>query len=158
MREAGMIQSLAALTQRARPTLREYRSLMKAFVRSLYLVPRYRQDFAQVEAFCLFIGYPRSGHSLIGSLLTGHPECVISHELNALAYVRRGFRREQLFALILDRDQWFSHQGREWTGFDYSVEGLWQGHHDRLRVIGDKKGGASTLLLERDPTLLHALR
>jgi len=35
---------------------------------------RYRRHFDAVRTFCLFIGYPRSGHSLVGSLLDAHPD------------------------------------------------------------------------------------
>ena len=36
--------------------------------------------FDDVEAFCVFIGYTRSGHSLVGSILDAHDEAVIAHE------------------------------------------------------------------------------
>ena len=41
---------------------------------------------SQLERFCLFVGYPRSGHSLVGSLLDAHPDIAISHELHVLRY------------------------------------------------------------------------
>ena len=37
---------------------------------------RYRDALADLETYCLFIGYQRSGSSLIGSLLDAHPEVV----------------------------------------------------------------------------------
>ena len=39
----------------------------------------------------MFIGYPRSGHSLIGSLLDVHPNAIVAHELDALKFVGAGF-------------------------------------------------------------------
>ncbi len=42
--------------------------------------------FRSVETYCMFIGNPKSGHSLVGFLLNAHNNAVISHELNALAY------------------------------------------------------------------------
>ena len=33
-----------------------------------------------VEKFVLFVGYPRSGHSLIASVMDAHPDIVIAHE------------------------------------------------------------------------------
>jgi hypothetical protein len=122
--------------------------------------PRDRKSFETIEAYCMFIGYPRSGHSLVGSLLDAHPEIVIAHELDALKYLHTGLiGREQLFSLLLKKDKGFTEQGRLWTyGFDYSVPGQWQGHFTQLRVIGDKKGGATTRRLARDPMLLARLR
>jgi hypothetical protein len=111
-----------------------------------------------VERFCFFIGYARSGHSLIGSVLNAHPEMVIAHELNAVRYVAKGFRRAQLFALILRRDRDFGAIGRVWTGYDYSVPGQFQGRFTRLTVIGDKKGARSAEMLSRQPELLDRVR
>ena len=47
-------------------------------------------DFEKLQAYCMFIGYPRSGHSLVGSLLDAHPNIIIAHELNALQFVVAG--------------------------------------------------------------------
>lgn len=113
--------------------------------------------FDTVDGFCLFIGYPRSGHSLVGSLLNAHPHVVLSHELDALQYVAAGYRRHQLYWMILRRDAEFTRSGRLWTEFDYSVAGQWQGRFERLRIIGDKKGGATTFTLQRYPELLDRL-
>ncbi len=118
-----------------------------------------RQHFHDVEAFCLFIGYPRSGHSVLASLLSAHPEIVISHEVDALRYVRLRFRRHQLYHLILQGDRDFTGQGREVkTGFHYAVPEEWQGRFRQLRVIGDKRGGSSTDMLDRRPEVLDRLR
>jgi hypothetical protein len=35
--------------------------------------------FPDVHAFCLFDGYSRSGHSLVGALLDAHPKITIAH-------------------------------------------------------------------------------
>lgn len=107
----------------------------------------------------MFLGHPRSGHSLVGALLNAHPNAVISHELDALSYVQRGIGRNQLFDLILERDRWFVEKmGGQWTEYNYSVPGQWQGRFETLRVIGDKKGGASSKRLQRAPDILDRLR
>jgi hypothetical protein len=38
-------------------------------------------DFSNVRTFILFVGYPRSGHSLIGSIMDAHPNVIIAHEV-----------------------------------------------------------------------------
>jgi len=106
----------------------------------------------------MFIGYPRSGHSLIGSLLDAHPDAVIAHELDALAYVRQGMSKKQLYELLLERSQGFTEAGREWNGYAYRIPNQWQGRFRKLRVIGDKKGGKSTRTLASDFDLLHRLQ
>jgi hypothetical protein len=117
-----------------------------------------RAAFSDVQAYCMFLGYPRSGHSLVGALLNAHPEAVIAHELDALSYVGRGVGRHRLFALLLQRDRWFVRSGSEWFGYDYRVPNQWQGRFRRLRVIGDKKGGTSASRLIKAPHLLADLQ
>jgi hypothetical protein len=119
---------------------------------------RNRRDFASVERFCFFFGYARSGHSVVGSLLNAHPEMVVSNELHAVRFVQHGFNRNQLFALILARDASFGEMGRKWTGYDYAVPNQHQGEFRTLRVIGDKKGGATSREFASHPGLLDRLR
>lgn len=117
-----------------------------------------REETNHLSAFCFFIGFPRSGHSLIGSILSAHPEIVISHELDALYFVERGLDAHQIFGLILARDRAFSRAGRRWTDYDYAIAGAGQGTYGHLRIIGDKKGGKSSERLQRNPKLIQRLR
>ncbi len=119
---------------------------------------RHRRDFRHVERFFFLVGYPCSGSTLIGSLLNAHPEMVIAHEADSLGYVRPGITRNQLFAILLQRDRWFASRDRRWNGFDYSLPGLDQGRFTRLRVIGDKNAGRAARRLRDDPGLLDRLR
>jgi len=121
----------------------------------------HRTDFESVERYCMFIGHGRTGHSLVGSLLNGHREMVVSHELDALRLLDRAqvpVSRNQLFSAILQRDAEFTGLGREWEKYSYDIPGTDQGEFDRLRVIGDKKGAASTRRLGTSPELLGELR
>ena len=119
---------------------------------------RHNPSFDDLEHFCLFIGYARSGHTLVATLLNAHPEVVIAHELDAVRFVRHGFRRAQLFALLLQRDQHFGRMGRTWSGYQYEVPGQFQGRIERLRVLGDKRARATVLQLARQPVLLDRVR
>lgn len=71
--------------------------------------------FGRLERFCLFIGYPRSGHSLVGSLVDAHENAVISHELDSILYLNYGFGKERLLSLILDNSKKYAREGRENT-------------------------------------------
>lgn len=132
--------------------------LSEKYVRGSYGAWRHRQALEDIETYCGFIGYSRSGHTLVGSLLNAHPNVVIAHELHVLDCVVAGLPRRQIFALIIGRDRWFGNRGRVWSGYDYNVEGQWQGRFETLRVIGDKRGGGSTKLLRRMPEALDRLR
>ncbi|HEY3168098.1 MAG TPA: hypothetical protein VGK57_12760, partial [Candidatus Binatia bacterium] len=116
-----------------------------------------KRHFNRVQSFCLFIGYPRSGHTLIGSLLDAHSNAVIADELDALKYIQAGFSRDQLFYLLLRGSRRAAKAGRQRTGYSYYVPGQWQGRFDKLRVIGDKAGGASAIRLAAFPFLLDTL-
>lgn len=117
-----------------------------------------RSDFEEVERFCLFVGHGRSGHSLVGALLDAHPNVIVAHELDSLGWIKEGgVSRENLFALLYARSRWFSHQGAAWTGYKYAVPQQYKGEFTALRVIGDKKGGRSTLHLRENPRLLRKL-
>jgi hypothetical protein len=106
----------------------------------------------------MFIGYPRSGHSLVGSLLDAHQNMVIAHELDALKYIKYGFSKDQIFYLILENSKKFTIKGREWTGYTYLVPNQWHSRFTNLKVIGDKKGGRSTIILKNKPNLLDKLK
>jgi hypothetical protein len=117
--------------------------------------------FADVQAFCLFVGYSRSGHSLVGALLDAHPEITIAHEANALKLVvEENLSRRALFETLVEnaRRQAEHPRGRHASGgYSFIVPDGWQGRSRRLRVIGDKMGGRTRGRLERDPTELTRL-
>ena len=131
--------------------------LAKTYLRSTYRGLKERELFSNVETYCMFIGYPKSGHSLFGSLLDAHPEAIIAHEQDTLRYLRAGFGKAQLFHLLLENSREYAGKGRNWNVYSYRVPGQWQGKYTRLRVIGDKKGGISTLRLDSDPGLQEKL-
>lgn len=124
---------------------------------SSWLRRRLARDFAQVERFCLFAGYPRSGHSLVGALLNAHRDAVIAHELDVPPLILSGCTREELFARIVARARWFHLRGDR-SNYAYRVPGQWQGRFERLRVIGDKRGGSVARCLAERPDFLARTR
>jgi hypothetical protein len=123
-----------------------------------FVAARKNPDFSDLEGFSFFIGYARSGHTLVATLLNAHPEIVIAHELDAVRFVKHRFGRSQLFSLLLQRDQQFGENGRTWSGYQYDVPDQFQGRFERLRVIGDKRARASVLEIARQPKLLDRVR
>ncbi len=120
-------------------------------------VSRWRESFRDLQGFVFFLGYPRSGHSLLGSVLDAHPEAVVAHEQDILRYLQYGFGRERLLALLMRNSFRTAEKGRQWSGYDYQLPGQYQGDFQRLTLIGDKKGANSTRRLARDPGLLDQL-
>jgi hypothetical protein len=100
---------------------------------------------ANWRSFCLFIGYPKSGHSLVGALLDAHPEIVIAKATNPLALVAvDGMPRDEAFAMLLESSREEALRGRKQNKYRYGVEGQWQGQARTLRVLGDKFSDRTT--------------
>lgn len=103
-----------------------------------------QQVLSSLNYFCMFIGYPYSGHSLVGSIIDAHPNAVISHELHAGKLLKKGYSREKIFQMIILNSAMFATNGRTWNTYSYQIPGEWNGRFTNIKVIGDKKGGKST--------------
>lgn len=111
-----------------------------------------------VEKYCMFIGYPRSGHTLVRSMLDAHPNIILANEEDALFQVEKGRKsRNALYAKLLRNSYNFVQAGNTWTEYSYAMPNGFQGTYTNLRIIGDKKGGKSTQRLRRDESLLTTL-
>ncbi len=117
-----------------------------------------REDlFQSVEKYCMFVGYPRSGHSLVGSLLDANPNIVMGNELNALDLFKKGVSKRKIYYYLLQNSQKKAKAGRQQTGYSYEVPNQWQGKFKSLKVIGDKKGGVSSRIIGDCPEILDIL-
>ncbi len=129
----------------------------------LYLPSAYgsfknRKLFEGIETYCMFIGYPKSGKSLIAALLDAHPNIIIADELGVLKYIRSRFSKRQIFYLLLKRSQIFAKTGLKRGGYSYIVPNQWQGQFKKLLIIGDNKGCGATLRLQAMPCLLKNMK
>lgn len=118
---------------------------------------RHKHEAQYPEKCVFFVGYSRSGHSLVGSLLDAHPHIVISHELHALSLLRAGANFEEMVKAIRYNAYFFNYFGRSYTGYDYQVAGQFQGRCTRLQILGDKKGNGTTRLLRAHPEIIELL-
>ena len=118
-----------------------------------------RNKYSETRDFVLFVGYARSGHSLIASLIDAHPNAVISMEWGVLDHLRMGYRKNQLFYAIKRHARLYTSKLKnQWTGYSYKVEGLWQGGSSDIQVIGDKLAGQTSLILMKYPDLMVKLK
>jgi hypothetical protein len=131
--------------------------MTKSYSNSLYGSFKSRELFKHINKYCMFIGYPRSGHSLIGSLLDAHPNAIIANELDVLKFVKARFSKGQIYYLLLQNSCAIAALGRQQTGYSYKVPNQWQGRFKEIKVIGDKKGGGSTYRFHQNPKLLKLL-
>ena len=115
-----------------------------------------------VDGFVFFVGYARSGHSIIASFLDAHPNIVIAHEyalFNRWAETPQLFndRREFLFNTLFNSSHYSSQaglrQGREGIkkkGYTLEVPGWYQGTYEGgITIIGDKAGGMTAQVYRR---------
>ena len=122
-----------------------------------------------VKTFAFFIGYPRSGHSIVGSILDAHPHIVMSHEFMFLQQWSRfhgsGLSPSQckanLLNMIYQKSYLDTQPGgdRYWSrkGYTLAIPSLWQGKFDRhVDVIGDKSGGSISLQYINDEAAVKA--
>jgi Sulfotransferase family len=141
-----------------RKKLRKKLDLFGLYVTSLLQKRRNAEFLRGIKTYCMFVGCPRTGHSLIGSLLDAHPRIVIAHELDALRLFYRGFSRRQVFHLLLENSRKMAASGRSHHGYSYAVPNQWQGRFEQLQVLGDKKGAASAWRLYLNPDFLEFVR
>ena len=114
----------------------------------------YHDPIADVKKFVFFVGYGRSGHSIIGALMDAHPHVVIAHEFflfsrfPELNKVPDKAWKNALFAALSKKSAEDLHGQRAQSkkGYTLEVKGLWQGKFDEyIEVIGDKSGGTTTM-------------
>ena len=123
-----------------------------------YGVPLTQAVIDKVQKFVLFIGYPRSGHSVIGSFMDAHPNMIIAHEFplfKTLTY--NTMSKKEIFDALYKRSQsdmlvgWRGRKNMLKKGYSLSMIGQWQATFNELKVIGNKHGG-STVQLYRTRT------
>lgn len=110
-----------------------------------------------METFVLFIGYQRSGHSLVGAILDAHPEIIITSEFDLLTKWKKYQAPDltqsnlQKYALFYDLHRLSMKQamfgiranfnttkppGELFTKYTYHVPGLWQGgYQNKIKVM-----------------------
>jgi hypothetical protein len=124
------------------------------YTQSFYNRLVHSKDYDKIKKYVMFVGYPRSGHSLIGAILDAHPNILLSHELDVLNLIQSTKSQKTIFSMIVARSQWFAKNGCVWRGYVYKVPNQWQGKYTELLIIGDKKGGASSKKLGSNSDLL----
>ena len=122
--------------------------------------PLGEKEISTVEKFVFFVGYSRSGHSIVASLLDAHPNIIIAHEYNLFRkwkgsmYQNRSFLYNELYQNSYNNAEkgWRSSIKNQ-KGYTLAVEDSWQGSFDKLLVIGEKSGAVTSQTYDNDPQL-----
>ena len=117
-------------------------------------------EIKDVEMFLFFIGYGRSGHSIVASIMDAHPNVVIANEyylFNKLDSRRRLQTKLGLFNELYQNSYTSALNG--WRspvntskGYNLHLNRTWQGQFHKLQVIGDKTAGATAMLYNQSTT------
>ena len=117
---------------------------------------------AGVEKFLYFIGYGRSGHSIIASMLDAHPNIITAHEYSIFENLRtmgpnafdKGFIFNELYwnsyESAVCRNGW-RNVAMNKKNYTLDIPGLWQGRFEKLLVIGDKAAGYTAMEYHNSP-------
>lgn len=109
--------------------------------------------FASMQTLLMFVGYPRSAHSLVGAMLDAHPHMAVAHEFNLLSRFQRfanAYALAEALFFNAERND-LTEGGRMQSGYSYVIEGAWQGKVKApLLVLGDKKGHGTTAFFQAD--------
>lgn len=118
------------------------------------------RDILDVQKFVLFVGYPRSGHSIVASMMDAHPNMLIAHEYNLFRQwdksPQKHMQRMHLYNALYKNSVESAENG--WRsermarkGYTLGMDRQWQASFTELKVIGDKSGAITTQLFEKDP-------
>lgn len=101
-----------------------------------------KEEYRSVDTLLLFVGYSRSRHTLLASLLDGHPHMVVANENNLFTRLTHGaeFNRNEMFDMLMKDSKSFLKGGKgmmmngtleNTTHFGFWMEGYWQGAYDK---------------------------
>ena len=112
--------------------------------------PLSQADIESVQRFVFFIGYSRSGHSIVGSMMDAHPDMIIAHEYALFnqwkakpnKHKDRRYLYNQLYQNSYNNAVYGWRSGKkDKKGYTLQFEHTWQGEFRQLKVIGDKAAG-----------------
>ena len=114
----------------------------------------------RVEKFVFFVGYGRSGHSIIASMMDAHPNIIIAHEFYLFdkwaTKVPSVRKKSSLFNDLYRNSYKSALQGwrtpqKDQKGYTLELGEAWQGRFDQLKVIGDKTAGDTAMKCHHSP-------
>ena len=114
--------------------------------------PLTKEEISGIEKFVIFVGYARSGHSIIGSLMDAHPNMIIAHEYMLFnkwdiedLHGQLIGNRSRLFNVLyqnsysaLCKPKGLRSENKDKKGYTLFVNNSWQAQFKDLKVIGDK--------------------
>ncbi|XP_058960889.2 uncharacterized protein [Pocillopora verrucosa] len=127
-------------------------------------------QYDSVKIFLLFIGYNRSRHTLLASLLDAHPNIIVANDYNILGeWIKNPLLSQRskyyMYELLYAKSRYdvmFGVRSRlvgdRPKQYHYNIKDQWQGRYKHnLQVVGDKKAARASKIA-RGPEGIKALR
>lgn len=121
------------------------------FTKLIFSLAKQPEEYKPVDTLLLFVGYPRSRHTLLSALLDGHPHIVLANEYSVFSRVSKGetftHRNEMFDTLVRSSKQFLERGGKgqvmqgslgNATQFGFYMEGYWQGTYDKYIKVFKK--------------------
>ncbi len=108
---------------------------------------RLQAAYDDVDTVLLFIGYPRSRHTLVSALLDAHPNIMLANEMNLIGAYRSHpeWSKTKMFDAITSRSYKLATKGRrsqttegnasKYSHLGYKVPNQWQGTFDQTLKV-----------------------
>ena len=139
-------------------------SLKKSQAADLLSPTLTQEDVDSVEKFVFFIGYARSGSSIVASMMDAHPNMIITQECHEFldAWLRppqMKIKKNALFKILYQHSYYDATRGIRspykggMKGYTLRIESAWQGRYKTLKVIGDKQAAKTTAFYASSPSL-----
>jgi hypothetical protein len=115
------------------------------------------QLLKQATTFCLVIGSPRSGSTLLGAVIDSHSKAIMANETGASGRFWSGLTRDEILVEIAQRGS--DRSGTEWAPevHRYPVNRALPSKTDII-VVGDKIWNTATLMPHGKPSLIPSLQ
>lgn len=127
--------------------------LLREFRRLPYRLRTQCTDLSQLRCLVIFVGNPRSGTTLVRSLLDAHPHIVISNEVNLLRHLQNGESWHCVAGRMLANARAFK-KNPVWNDYSYQLK---NSANAAVQVLGDKKAAVTAHALLNDSSLLNRI-
>lgn len=111
---------------------------------------------ADARCFVLIVGNARSGSTLLGAVLDGHPQALVANESSSSFSLWRNLTKPDILRDLYDNANQMAACDRLSAGYRYQIGGH-PASKDRILIIGDKAWNPALLLLHGNPGLLQSL-
>ncbi|MFM1904039.1 MAG: hypothetical protein RLZZ440_1939 [Planctomycetota bacterium] len=109
-----------------------------------------------LRCFVLIVGNARSGSTLLGAALDGHPRAIVANEMADSMTLWKNLSRDEVLARVIGHAGYNASKERASAGYHYQI-GPPPDQKQGVLVAGDKTWNPTLLLLHGNPAFLSSL-